>query len=70
MLGGFVIRHFLGGWTLVTKTIGLVSSQTASTLHMLTFVVPCSSFRTVVGQGGSFSSRSMLLSEFVHEAVW
>ncbi|KAH9867809.1 hypothetical protein IAQ61_007113 [Plenodomus lingam] len=23
VLGGFVIRHFLGGWTLVTKTIGL-----------------------------------------------
>jgi chloride channel 3/4/5 len=25
VLGGFVIRHFLGGWTLVTKTLGLVS---------------------------------------------
>jgi len=23
VLGGFVIRHFLGGWTLATKTIGL-----------------------------------------------
>ncbi|KAH6877599.1 chloride channel [Alternaria rosae] len=23
VLGGFVIRHFLGGWTLVTKTVGL-----------------------------------------------
>ncbi|CAO2651697.1 Nn.00g042670.m01.CDS01 [Neocucurbitaria sp. VM-36] len=23
VLGGFVIRHFLGGWTLVTKTLGL-----------------------------------------------
>lgn len=28
VLGGFVIRHFLGGWTLVTKTIGLVGHIT------------------------------------------
>jgi chloride channel 3/4/5 len=28
VLGGFVIRHFLGGWTLVTKTIGLVGLPT------------------------------------------
>ena len=27
VLGGFVIRHFLGGWTLVTKTLGLVSQR-------------------------------------------
>jgi chloride channel 3/4/5 len=27
VLGGFVIRHFLGGWTLVTKTIGLVRTK-------------------------------------------
>jgi chloride channel 3/4/5 len=27
VLGGFVIRHFLGGWTLVTKTIGLVRER-------------------------------------------
>lgn len=26
VLGGFVIRHFMGGWTLVTKTVGLVSA--------------------------------------------
>lgn len=25
LLGGFVIRRFLGGWTLVTKSLGLVS---------------------------------------------
>lgn len=25
VLGGFVIRHFLGGWTLITKTLGLVN---------------------------------------------
>lgn len=24
VLGGFVIRRFLGGWTLVTKSLGLV----------------------------------------------
>jgi len=24
MLGGFVMKRFLGGWTLVTKSIGLV----------------------------------------------
>lgn len=26
VLGGFVIRHFMGGWTLATKTIGLVNA--------------------------------------------
>lgn len=25
VLGGFVIKRFLGGWTLVTKSLGLVS---------------------------------------------
>lgn len=25
VLGGFVIQRFLGGWTLVTKSLGLVS---------------------------------------------
>jgi H+/Cl- antiporter ClcA len=27
VLGGFVIRRFLGVWTLVIKSLGLVSSQ-------------------------------------------
>ena len=27
VLGGFVIRRFLGAWTLVTKSLGLVSFQ-------------------------------------------
>ena len=27
VLGGFVIRRFLGTWTLITKSFGLVSSQ-------------------------------------------
>lgn len=25
VLGGFVIRHFMGMWTLITKSLGLVS---------------------------------------------
>ena len=29
ILGGFVIRRFLGAWTLVIKAIGLVSSSLA-----------------------------------------
>ena len=47
VLGGFVIRHFLGGWTLVTKTLGLVSVVGASCLRMLTMKVSCSGFRIV-----------------------
>jgi ABC-type proline/glycine betaine transport system permease subunit len=29
VLGGFVIRRFLGIWTLITKSLGLVSLSTA-----------------------------------------
>lgn len=29
VLGGFVIRRFLGGWTLIVKTLGLVSELKA-----------------------------------------
>ena len=47
VLGGFVIRHFLGGWTLVTKTLGLVSVVDVSCLHLLTITVSCSGFRIV-----------------------
>jgi hypothetical protein len=70
VLGGFVIRHFLGGWTLVTKTLGLVSVVDASCLHLLTIIVSCSSLRIVARQGGTVGSCSMLLSQSVYEAVW
>jgi hypothetical protein len=33
VLGGFVIRHFMGGWTLITKTVGLVGQSEESFDH-------------------------------------
>ncbi len=30
VLGGFVIRHFMGGWTLLVKSLGLVGAHLVS----------------------------------------
>jgi hypothetical protein len=38
VLGGFVIRHFLGGWTLATKTIGLVRESRVTSSADLTHI--------------------------------
>ena len=38
VLGGFVIRRFLGTWTLVTKSLGLVGAPFDSDSHPLSIV--------------------------------
>ena len=49
VLGGFVIRRFMGAWTLVIKSLGLVRSPGGGTLTILIFVVFGSGFWNVVG---------------------
>jgi hypothetical protein len=68
VLGGFVIRHFLGGWTLVTKTLGLVSLQVFETVDSLTIAVLCSRIRPLARQGRPAGSRRMLFSQSLYEA--
>jgi hypothetical protein len=71
VLGGFVIRHFLGGWTLVTKTLGLVSTSSQECEYIakgLRHAVPRGRIGSLARKGGSASPRSMLLSEPFHEA--
>ena len=46
VLGGFVMRRFLGGWTLITKSLGLVSLFKAGVVS-LTGLVPCRGLRTL-----------------------
>lgn len=48
VLGGFVIRRFLGCWTLITKSLGLVRQSRQSRLAcILTTSVPCGCIRHV-----------------------
>jgi len=47
VLGGFVLRRFLGAWTLGIKSLGLVSAILCNTDHLLTKTVSCRCFRNV-----------------------
>lgn len=51
VLGGFVIRRFLGTWTLITKSLGLVrlSSLGLPTRRILTFANSVWLWRLVCG---------------------
>jgi hypothetical protein len=72
VLGGFVIRKFLGGWTLLTKSLGLVRLlRTSPALWriVLTSTGPGCRLRNVARKGGSSGSRSVLLCEPLHQAV-
>jgi hypothetical protein len=69
VLGGFVIRHFLGGWTLVTKTLGLVGWTVDTDNTMLINAVSCSRIRPLAGQRRPTCSRRVLFSESFHEAL-
>jgi chloride channel 3/4/5 len=78
VLGGFVIRHFLGGWTLVTKTLGLVRSLKFSLLVLLTepgplvHVACCSAnlfmklFSNVNGNEGQNARHTTLFSSLTN----
>ena len=73
ILGGFVLRRFLGTWTLVTKSMGLV----CPCYYFRDFPPSLpnrrlgsrGSFRYVAWQGGSVGARSMLLRQSVHQVV-
>jgi chloride channel 3/4/5 len=68
VLGGFVIRHFLGGWTLVAKTLGLVSPRYMLHRQTLTPAVPCRRIWSVARKGGPAGPCSVLLSKPLYEA--
>jgi chloride channel 3/4/5 len=69
VLGGFVIRHFLGGWTLVTKTLGLVRSSEGSLIALLTEAVSRSRIWSLARQRRATCTRCVLFSKPDHEAI-
>lgn len=64
-----MIRRFLGPWTLVTKSFGLVSLIGIRIEHELIVPVSCCLLRNVAGQGRPFCSPRLLLCKSNHEAV-
>jgi len=70
VLGGFVIRRFLGIWTLVTKSLGLVSSSyVRHTVVTYRLVVSCGGIGYVVRKRRPSDSRRLLLRKRVYETV-
>jgi len=81
VLGGFIIRRFLGAWTLVTKSLGLVwitfswarrpalLARGFFVYVALTLSVSCGCFRYVVRKGRSSSPRRLLLRQPLYQAV-
>lgn len=72
VLGGFVIRKFLGPWTLVTKSFGLVRLVLYLTLLLstLTRTGSCCVLGHVARKGGPSGSCSMLLRQHFHKALF
>lgn len=71
VLGGFVIRRFMGAWTLLVKSIGLVS-RVDSRIDELSLTFPPVSGRrvgTLARQGRSAGARCVLLCKPVDEAI-
>lgn len=72
VLGGFVMRRFLGAWTLLTKSLGLVIIPVCLSLSCakpLTLALGLgSSLGHVAGQGRSPCSRCLLLRQHLHQA--
>lgn len=71
VLGGFVIRHFMGPWTLAIKSLGLVRGLRLMISISCTdfFAVPCRCVRDVVRQGGSACTCCLLLRQSYHAAI-
>lgn len=65
MLGGFVIRRFIGTWVLLIKSLGLVYLPQVSPL----ITVPRSSLWVVARKGRSSNSRRMLLRKLLHQIL-
>ena len=71
VLEGFVIRRFMGTWTLVIKSLGLVRPfQRDVDPKNTDCSVPCGCIWDVAWQGRSSSSCRMLLCKSFHEAFY
>ena len=72
VLGGFIIRRFLGTWTLITKSLGLVRSpelrlKDLTTADMTLVFGRC--IGHVAWKGRAPCPRRVLLFELVHQAI-
>jgi chloride channel 3/4/5 len=67
VLGGFVMRKFMGAWTLVIKSLGLVST-TFSNFYAFSssLVVSSRCIGTLVGERGATRACCMLLRESLY----
>src|SRR5271154_5883455 len=65
MLGGFVIRRFIGTWVLLIKSLGLVSSFIGKWLT----VVSCCGIRIMAWKGRSTYPRRLLLRKLLHQIL-
>lgn len=73
VLGGTVIRHFMGPWTLTIKSLGLVCqllehTRLASLTEMMQ-LVPCRFVWIMVGKGRPTRACCMLLRQHHDEAL-
>lgn len=73
VLGGFVMKQFMSGWTLVTKSLGLVSSSDFPSYLLMIFSfsseVSFSCIWTVAWKGRPACTCCMLLRQYNNEAV-
>lgn len=70
MLGGFVIRHFMGPWTLVIKSLGLVSALNrplCASAHLRKVLIR--GIGSMAWQRGTISPCCLLLRQLNDEAV-
>lgn len=69
-LSGLVIKRFMGAWTLVIKSLGLVSTfNNIFPTHNLRCRVSVCSFWAVARERGSPSARCMLLCQHLPESI-
>ena len=69
VLGGFVIRRFLGGWTLVTKSVGLVSFHAQTGCCFANRLVSIRVIGPVAWQRRASCPSCLLLRKLDHEAI-
>ena len=60
IIGGFVMKGYLGGWTLIIKSITLVCQKSRMRLELRASQAVCDRLRSVCWQRGSFSTRRLL----------
>lgn len=66
-----MIRRFMGLWTLIVKSLGLVlaHSNLKNRSVLMNALVFCSGVWVMAGERGTFSSRGMLLCKPLNEAI-